>query len=102
MRGSHFSHAMSIFSDLIFGLDFIDLLMAGGDFTWSNGRAWSRLDRFLVSASWEAHFSDWSQKRIPRICSDHYPIMLICGGIIGGHGYFKFENMWLEDEGLCG
>ncbi|KAG6639537.1 hypothetical protein CIPAW_10G107700 [Carya illinoinensis] len=97
---THFSHAMTIFSDLIFKPDLIDLQMAGGDFTWSNGRAWSRLNRFLVSACWEACFPDLSQKRLLRMCSDHYPIMLDCGGIIRGHRYFKFENMWLEEEGF--
>ncbi|XP_035551741.1 uncharacterized protein LOC108989210 [Juglans regia] len=47
---------------LIFELGLIDLLMVGRDFTWSNGRAWSKLDRFLVSASWEVRFPDLRQK----------------------------------------
>lgn len=43
--------AMSDFSALLFELDLVDLPLAWGDFTWSNGRAWSRLDRFIVSLS---------------------------------------------------
>ncbi|KAG6664926.1 hypothetical protein CIPAW_02G126800 [Carya illinoinensis] len=74
--------------------------MVDGDFIWSNGRAWSRLDRFLVSASWEVCFPDVRQKRLPRLCSDHCPIMLESGGTFRGLQYFKFENMWLEAEGF--
>jgi len=56
--------------------------MVDGDFTWSNGRAWSKLDRFLVSASWEVRFPDLRQNRLPRLCSDHYPIMLEIAGLL--------------------
>ncbi|KAG6643357.1 hypothetical protein CIPAW_09G205800 [Carya illinoinensis] len=97
---SNFSHAMSSSSDLIFELNPIDLPLVGGDYTWSNGRSFSRLDRFLVSTSWEAHFSGLNQKLLPRMCSDHYPIMLDCGGVKVGRRYFKFENMRLKEEGF--
>ncbi|KAG6652617.1 hypothetical protein CIPAW_05G018700 [Carya illinoinensis] len=87
------SRAMSEFSDFISELQLVDLQMVGGDCTWSNGRAWSRLDRFSVSASWEALFLELKQKRLQRIVSDRYPILLDCGGIVSGKIYFKFENM---------
>ncbi|KAG6644345.1 hypothetical protein CIPAW_08G049600 [Carya illinoinensis] len=35
-----------------------------------------------------------------RVCSDHFPIVLDCGGIQEGKRYFKFENMWLKVEGF--
>ena len=31
-------------------------------------------------------------------CSDHFPIVLDCGGHKGGRKSFKFENMWLKEE----
>jgi len=34
------------------------------------------------------------------LCSDHFPILLICGGIQRGKRPFKFENMWLQEEGF--
>lgn len=52
---------MADFPDLIFKLDLNDLPLIGGDFTWSNGRSWFRLDKFLVSSSWEVHFPNLCQ-----------------------------------------
>jgi hypothetical protein len=61
---------------------------------------WSRIDRFLLSLKWEEHFPDVSQKPLPRILSDHFPLSLDCGAPRGGSWYFKFENMWLTSEGF--
>lgn len=52
-----------------------------GSFTWLNNKdtpSWSRIDRLLVSPYWEAQFLDLFQKRRPRLCSDHFPILLAC------------------------
>ena len=60
-----------------FGL--LDIPLEGGSFTWSNNRtnvSMSRIDRFLYSSDWEDHFPAIHQKRLPRLLSDHYPIML--------------------------
>ncbi|KAG7967737.1 hypothetical protein I3843_08G114300 [Carya illinoinensis] len=78
----------------------MDIQLMGGEFTWSNNHAWSRLDIFILSPSWESQYPNLSQKRFPRICSDHFPIMLEGGGIQGGRRPFKFENMWLKVEGF--
>jgi hypothetical protein len=54
----------------------------GGTFTWSNNQEypyWSRIDRFLVSSEWEAQFLGVSQRRLPRLFSDHLSILLDCG-----------------------
>jgi hypothetical protein len=39
-----------------------------------------------------------SQKRLQRLLSDHFPLLLDCGAPCGGKKYFKFENMWLKSE----
>ncbi|XP_041001721.1 uncharacterized protein LOC121247439 [Juglans microcarpa x Juglans regia] len=101
-RSGHYrnSVAMEDFSKFIFELDLMDLPLVGGEYTWSNGRAWSRLDRFLVSPSWEAHYPEVSQKRLAQVSSDHFPIFLDCEGIHRGRRYFKFKNMWLTADGF--
>ncbi|KAG2720457.1 hypothetical protein I3760_02G035900 [Carya illinoinensis] len=77
------SSDMEEFSEFIFVLDLLDLPLVGGTFTWSNSRSWSRLDRFIVSPSWALHFLELYQKRMFRVCSNHFPILLDCGGIHG-------------------
>ena len=40
------------------------------------------------------------QSTLPRLVSDHYPIMLGSEGIKSGLSPFRFENMWLKFEGF--
>ncbi|XP_059623206.1 uncharacterized protein LOC132266370 [Cornus florida] len=79
------------------------LVEDGGPFTWSSGRSpptLSRLDRFLVFGEWEEKFSDAVQATFARPISDHVPLMLDCGGLRSRRSSFRFENMWLRDEGF--
>jgi hypothetical protein len=41
-----------------------------------------------------------SQKRLPHICSDHFPLLLDSVNGPRGKRPFKFENMWLKKEGF--
>jgi exonuclease III len=96
---SSFNYAMHEFSDFISECGLMDIPMEGRLFTWSNNRetsASSRIDRFLFSPDWADHFGLVTQQRLPRLLSDHYPILLDCGRIIGGKSPFRFENMWLR------
>jgi hypothetical protein len=45
-------------------------------------------------------FSRVSQRRLPHLLSDYYPLLLDCGVRRLGRGSFKFENMWLQVEGF--
>lgn len=89
----HSNHArlcppMQNFFEFIFDLSLVDLPLMNGTFTCSSSNQWSRLDRFHVSSAWESHFSNVCQKCLPRLCLDHFPIVLDCGGIQRGHWYF--------------
>ena len=65
-----------------------------------NGLSRSRLDRFLVSEDWENHFSGAIQSSLPRPVSDHFPILLDGGAVRRGPIPFRFENIWLKEEGF--
>jgi exonuclease III len=97
---SDLSSSMRDFSDFIFSMGLFDLPLEGGNFTWSNARSKSRLDRFLCSPSFVDHFSRIVQKRLPRILSDHFPILLSCGFLQRRQSPFRFESMWLKSEGF--
>jgi hypothetical protein len=98
-----FNSAMHEFNDFIFECGLMDIQLEGGLFTWSNNRdvpAISRIDRFLFSPAWVDHFGLVNQHRLPRLLSDHFPIRLDWGRIVGGKSLFRFENMWLKVEGF--
>ncbi|RVW99827.1 putative ribonuclease H protein [Vitis vinifera] len=94
---------MRRFSEVIGELGLKDLPLAGGPFTWIGGlnsQAASRLDRFLFSDQWEDHFSAITQAALPRLISDHSPIVLQAGRFSSGKSPFRFENMWLKIDGF--
>jgi hypothetical protein len=93
------------FCDFIFDQGLMDFPLAGGSYTWSiscDPPVWSRIDRFLVSPDWEARFPVASQKRLPRLYSDHFPILLNCAHISARSRPFKFKNMWLKADAFMG
>jgi hypothetical protein len=92
--------AVAAFADFIAEMGLMDLPMAGGMSTWANNLSWSRLDRFLVSPDWEFSYTGLIQKKLLRVCSDHAPIILMRGCVQSGKSAFKFENMWLKEEGF--
>ena len=72
-------------------------------FTWSGGfnnRLKSRIDWFLISKDWEVHFQGAIQVVLARPVSDHFLILLDGGGMRRGSMPFRFENMWLKEEGF--
>ena len=61
-----------------------NLPLLGSSFTLgegSNNQSLSRLDRFLVSKTWESHFSGVIHRILPKPVLDHSPILLDGGGL---------------------
>ncbi|XP_058760697.1 uncharacterized protein LOC131634030 [Vicia villosa] len=89
-----------IFNEFIEEMELVDLPTIGGKFTWikSNGKAMSRLDRFLLS---ESFFEDWKvdgQHIGETDVFDHAPIWLKDNRKDWGPKPFKFNNMWFKHE----
>ncbi|XP_019226819.1 PREDICTED: uncharacterized protein LOC109208211 [Nicotiana attenuata] len=95
------TRAMKEFSKFIDELSLDDPPLHGGSYTWFrrvNSTCASRIDRFLVNESWDEQFKLLKQTVLPRVTSDHCPILLECGNWSKGKGYFKFEDMWFEHK----
>ena len=59
------------------------------------------MDRFLITSDWETLFGGVNQSLLPRPLSDHHPILMEGGRwTVKGPSPFRFENMWLKEEGL--
>ena len=85
------------FSDFIYLHVLMDIPMEGGLYTWSNTSSTSRIDRFLFSPILADQFTLSSQKRLSRVLSYHFPILLE-GSQQRGRIPFQVENMWLRAE----
>ncbi|KAJ9173186.1 hypothetical protein P3X46_016349 [Hevea brasiliensis] len=57
-------------------LNLLDLGYKGPHFTWSRSGVWVRLDRALCNALWHMKFQEASVFHLPRMNSDHRPILL--------------------------
>lgn len=74
---------------------------SGNKFTWSKNRQWlsyvaARLDRTLVNPHWLVYYPDTLLHHLPRISSDHSPILLdLQIQALTSNAPFKFENKWL-------
>ena len=103
LGSNSFTATMQEFSNFILEQGLIDLPLQGGAFTWSNSRevaSKARLDRFLFSVDREDKFPMVSQRQMSRLFSDHFLIVLEGGSFQRRSRPFRFENMWLKDEGF--
>ncbi|XP_026429782.1 uncharacterized protein LOC113326232 [Papaver somniferum] len=83
--------------------DLIDLPLKGARYTWSNGQTnpvMCRLDRFLISPSFEQQYPFVTQLAKARPTSDHIPILLDISDPSWGPSPFRFENMWFMENGF--
>ncbi|KAL8525122.1 hypothetical protein ACS0TY_014658 [Phlomoides rotata] len=78
---NHRTRSMEAFWETSSTLGLQDLGFSGSNFTWSNGRTGDanilvRLDRALASAHWRSMFPGAGVIHLPRLNSDHSPILV--------------------------
>ncbi|GJS46283.1 RNA-directed DNA polymerase, eukaryota, reverse transcriptase zinc-binding domain protein [Tanacetum coccineum] len=101
--GTMFSRVEAhMFNSFIDDAGLLDLPLGGRLFTWMNkvGTKMSKLDRFLISNSVMDTFSDLKVIALPRIYSDHIPLMLHNAKVDYGPLPFKFFHSWLHRDGF--
>ena len=83
----------------------LDLGFVGQKFTWvkhfANGDVvWERLDRAVNLASWFNRFPTTKVRTLVCGSLDHRPLLILPKGfIVKPQRPWRFENLWLENEG---
>ncbi|XP_042029886.1 uncharacterized protein LOC121776786 [Salvia splendens] len=88
------------FAEAIEDCRLLDPGFDGADFTWAKNGLFERLDRVLVSEAWTRVFEATRVTNLPRIASDHGPVLARCNMSISTNGgkAFRFLNMWIRHE----
>ena len=90
------------FNDMVLASDLQDLGFRGSSFIWANNRQGqafvaARLDRAFSNVSWLDSFEDPMEHHLPRIASDHSPILLSHNKSSALKNIpLKFEAVWLS------
>jgi hypothetical protein len=88
------------FNDWINKWGLVELDPSNRKFTWTNNQRdpiMAKLDRILVSTSWEAAFPLVRVIALPKGISDHTPILIDAGyNLSCGKKKFRFEKWWPE------
>ncbi|XP_028061534.1 uncharacterized protein LOC114264968 [Camellia sinensis] len=88
---------MKELNEFIDKCEVVDLPLLDRKFTWCNstdGEKWSRIDRVLVDPSWHEVFN-LKLWRLPRVVSDHCPLLLMEDERDWGPKPFRVLNAWL-------
>jgi hypothetical protein len=104
--GSHQMNSNNrAFCNLLRTSNLIDLGYSGPAFTWTNTQfesnpIFQRLNRIIVSSSWQEIFPMAHVKHLPMLYSDHAPILLRTTPTTKFCRVFKLENWWLTLKGF--
>lgn len=95
----------SLFRQFLFDTGLVDLGFRGPAYTWKNCQHTStvifqRLDRILISSSWSQAFPHAHVNHLPRIHSDHAPLLLRTHNQAIPKKKFKVERWWFEADGF--
>ncbi|KAL5752312.1 hypothetical protein ACOSQ2_022819 [Xanthoceras sorbifolium] len=103
-RGGRAKFSRSGFAEWIHKDNLMDMGFIGQNFTWMTRRGigeeiWERLDRALCSPDWRLLYGEGFVKHLPRINSDHCPLLMSLTSRHIPEGKlkpFRFEAMWLK------
>uniref|UniRef100_A0A803LKW3 RNase H type-1 domain-containing protein n=1 Tax=Chenopodium quinoa TaxID=63459 RepID=A0A803LKW3_CHEQI len=99
----HSVDQMRAYKDTMDMCNLLDLGYTGHKYTWFNKRRnspiFERFDRFWATPSWIQLYQEAAVQNLPRLSSDHNPLLLSLEKKIQmpGHKTFRFEPMWLSD-----
>lgn len=96
---------MKIFQEALDECGLRDLGFVGSKFTWfknyqNRGIVWERLDRAVATNEWVDLFPATKVHTLEVGSSDHKPILILPSGfVVKQNRPWRFEQMWLEDDG---
>lgn len=98
---------VSAYRNCMSSCNMIDLGFSGPTFTWTNrrdigGLIQTRIDRCWANPSWSLAFPEANVTHLPRISSDHCPLLLSLSRACASRMErpFRFEKMWLSHPGF--
>jgi len=91
---------MQGFNNFIDSMKMVDIPCIGRKYTWyrPNGKAKSRLDRFLTTFEWLQHWPGCKQYVLDRLIYDHCALVLKSNVADWGAKPFRFLDIWQEDK----
>jgi endonuclease/exonuclease/phosphatase family metal-dependent hydrolase len=97
------SNTMLAFNDIIQAHDLEEIPLKGRQYTWSNMQntpLLEKLDWIFTSSMWTITFPNTMAYPMARLGSDHVPILIEIGSVIPKAQIFRFEEYWLDFDGL--
>ncbi|KAI9123912.1 hypothetical protein K1719_005212 [Acacia pycnantha] len=101
----HRARGCNLFNDFIHSNGLIDMDFSGPRFTWRRGSLFMRLDRAICNSTWIQSFLCSSLTHLPKVLSDHRPILIRLGLNPQAHSTdppFKFLAAWLTHSDFQG
>lgn len=92
------SSSHNAFVRVVEDCEFLDIGFEGPRFTWFRRDVGERLDRALCNKEWQLQFDEGFLTHLPRIKSDHRPILLSYFRTVAApsvHRPFRFQAAWL-------
>ena len=90
------------FAETIEDCRLLDPGFDGSEYTWAKNGLLERLGRVLVSEMWARIFEATRVTNLPRVSSDHGPVLVRCKllSTTPTGSAFRFQNMWTRHEGF--